>query len=181
MKRKIAVILGSMAAVGIVLGALIVLRFMLYGGGGSEWPDYFSADQLVNDSDGITIARYLDETTYVVPIVSAADGLPHGSVTEIVRRFGVIESLKGEIRDGETIYVGYPTTAPLWSDINSCTVSGHQFTCSYDLSYTPVGSILSEVSIAVFPLDGEYGGGDYGGEGKRGRRLIISIGPFEFQ
>ena len=105
MKRKLGVIFGSMAVVGVVVGALIVLRFMPYGGQSGEWPDYFSADQLVNDSDRIIIARYLDETSYVVPAISAADGLPHGSVTEIVRRFEVIESLKGAIKGGETTYV----------------------------------------------------------------------------
>ena len=51
------------------------------------------------------IARYLDETPYVVPVISAADGLPDGSVTEIVRCFEVIESLKGEVKGGETTYV----------------------------------------------------------------------------
>ena len=94
-----------MAVVGVVLGTLIVLRLMPYGGESGEWGDYFSADQLVNDSDRIIVARYLDETSYVVPTISAADGLPHGSVTEIVRHFQVIESLKGETRGETTTYV----------------------------------------------------------------------------
>ena len=105
MKHKVVVILGSVGVAGVVLGALTVLRFMPYGGDSGEWPDYFSADQLINDSDRVVIARYLDETPYVVPVISAADGLPHGSVTEVVRRFEVIESLKGEVEVGETTYV----------------------------------------------------------------------------
>ena len=64
-----------------------------------------SADRLVNASDRIIVARYLDGTPHVIPVTSTADGLPLGSVTEIIRSFKAIESLKGETQADETIYI----------------------------------------------------------------------------
>ena len=104
MRHKMAVALASLVAVGVVLGVvgvLVVPQFMSFGGSSAEWPDYMSAERLVNDSDRIVIARFLDETPYEIPRYTA-DGLPSGSITEVYRLFKVIESLKGDTEPGET-------------------------------------------------------------------------------
>lgn len=156
----------------------------------AEWPYFWGAAEVNHKGwpvtrrdieDISTLPRFIVCTEPVVPTVGGLTVSRSGNTMTAKWTFepGCVSVSLSDVRFGvEWRFLGYPTTAPLWSD--SCTVNGHRFTCSYDLSYMPRGSILSEVSMAVFPLDGEYGGGNYGGEGKRGRRLTVSIGPFEF-
>ena len=70
-----------------------------------SWPDYEQASSLIQHSDQIIIAVYLDETVHMIPAISPVDGEAHGSVTEIYRRFKVEDPLKGHGKKGETIHI----------------------------------------------------------------------------
>ena len=61
----------------------------------------------------------------------------------------------------------------------SCVTRGHEVTCSYDFGFLS-DSVFHTFEIFVTPKDREYGGNNYGGEGKTGRRHTLAIGPFEF-
>ena len=63
--------------------------------------------------------------------------------------------------------------------VTSCVTRGHEVTCSYDFGFLS-GSVFHTFEIFVTPKDREYGGNNYGGEGKTGRRHTLAIGPFEF-
>ena len=63
--------------------------------------------------------------------------------------------------------------------VTSCVTRGHEVTCSYDFGFLS-GSVFHTFEIFVIPKDSEYGGDNYGGGGKKGRRQTLSIGPFEF-
>ena len=63
--------------------------------------------------------------------------------------------------------------------VTSCVTRGHEVTCSYDFGFLS-GSVFHTFEIFVSPRDREYGGENYGSEGRKGRRQTLSIGPFEF-
>ena len=70
----------------------------------SLWNDYVRAAPLVEQSDRIVLAEYLDSTTHEIPEVSPVDGVAHRSVTEEYRRFRVSDSLKGSAEADEVVY-----------------------------------------------------------------------------
>ena len=70
-----------------------------------SWQDYRDADSLLAASERIVVATYLDETVHEIPTVTADDGEVLGSVTEIYRRFRIDETLKGDARAGDDLYV----------------------------------------------------------------------------
>ena len=109
MKLTLFVFFGAVVVAGLVFGVLIAPNFIPSGGSEDDWADYTSADALVNDSDRIIIARYLDESLHVKPEISAATGEEHGSVSHLFRRFEVVESLKGSATIGETTFVAFTT------------------------------------------------------------------------
>ncbi len=63
--------------------------------------------------------------------------------------------------------------------VTSCVTRGHGVTCSYDFGFLS-NSVIHTIEVFVTPNDKEYGGDNYGGRGKNGRRQTMSIGPFEF-
>ena len=63
--------------------------------------------------------------------------------------------------------------------VTSCVTWGLEVTCSYDFGFLS-NSVIHTIEVFVTPNDKEYGGDNYGGRGKNGRRQTMSIGPFEF-
>ena len=62
----------------------------------------------------------------------------------------------------------------------TCAERGYEVTCSYDFRNMSPGTRIDSIDIYVTPRDKEYGGINYGGEGKTGRRHTLAVGPFEF-
>lgn len=109
MNHRIVVLFGVTLIAGLVFGVLVAHRFMSTEDSAGLWRDYTSAESLVDASDRIIRARYLDESLHVKPEISAATGQEHGSVSHLFRRFKVVESLKGDATIGEDTYVAFTT------------------------------------------------------------------------
>ena len=105
MKSKIAIGLVLSVCLGLLFGVLLLPRLNQPSDALGLWNDYVRAAPLVEQSDRIVVAEYLDSTTYEIPEVSPVDGEAHRSVTEEYRRFRVSESLKGSVDAEEVIHV----------------------------------------------------------------------------
>ena len=70
-----------------------------------SWRDYRDAHSLLAASERIVLATYLEEKSLELPTVISDDGDVIGSVTEIFRRFRVMEPLKGDAQTGDIQYV----------------------------------------------------------------------------
>ena len=106
MKRWIALwiaLLGVLMVGGGAVG-LFGLGLLPQSGSSGDWPDFITAARLVNASGRIVVARYEGEATHMIDVLSTA-GEKHGSVSEIYRKFTVVESLKGDVAAGETTHV----------------------------------------------------------------------------
>ena len=75
---------------------------------------------------------------------------------------------------------GYVPLQAVLNNYSSCVESGYEVTCSYDFKNMSPGTRIDAIDIFVILRDKEYGGINYGGEGKTGRRHTLAIGPFEF-
>ena len=104
MKGTIAIGLALSVCLGLLVGALLLPSTNRPSHSLSLWNDYVRAAPLVEQSDRIVLAEYLDSTTYEIPEVSPVDGVTHRSVTEEYRRFRVSESLKGSAEADEVVY-----------------------------------------------------------------------------
>ena len=104
MKGKIAIGLALSVCLGLLVGALLLPSMNRPSHSLSLWNDYVRAAPLVEQSDRIVLAEYLDSTTHEIPEVSPVDGVAHRSVTEEYRRFRVSESLKGSAEADEVVY-----------------------------------------------------------------------------
>ena len=104
MKGTIAIGLVLSVCLGLLVGALLLPSMNRPSHSLSLWNDYVRAAPLVEQSDRIVLAEYLDSTTYEIPEVSPVDGVTHRSVTEEYRRFRVSESLKGSAEADEVVY-----------------------------------------------------------------------------
>ena len=104
MKGKIAIGLALSVCLGLLVGALLLPSMNRPSHSLSLWNDYVRAAPLVEQSDRIVLAEYLDSTTHEISEVSPVDGVAHRSVTEEYRRFRVSESLKGSAEAGEVVY-----------------------------------------------------------------------------
>ena len=133
-------------------------------------------------SDINTRGRFIVCAEPVVPTVRGLTASKSGNTTTATWTFvpGCVATTPSDV----VFHVEWDLPAFGWnitftSDINTCTTSGNQFTCSYQFLLPP-GTMTSKVSIYGIPKDREYGGYDYGGEGKKGSRQSFSVGPFEF-
>ena len=104
MKGKIAIGLALSVCLGLLVGALLLPSMNRPSHSLSLWNDYVRAAPLVEQSDRIVLAEYLDSTTHEISEVSPVDGVAHRSVTEEYRRFRVSESLKGSAEADEVVY-----------------------------------------------------------------------------
>ena len=125
MKKKPLVIFGIVAFVGIILGLSFVPSSMIpfttvghgspYTGSGSA-RDYVEADTLVQKSDRIIVAKFLEEKSHVVDR-TAYDGTVLGDITLVVQKFRNIEALKGDTTtDDMTFVVSEAADSLDWGD-----------------------------------------------------------------
>ena len=105
MKLKLIIGLGLSICLGSLFGVWVIPRLNQPSLPTALWNDYVQARPLVDDSELILIGTYLDSTVHEIPEISPVDGKAHHSVTEVYRRFKVVESLKGDDRAEETIHV----------------------------------------------------------------------------
>ena len=105
MKGKLIALLGVALALGIVAGVVVVPSMMSGGGTVASWLIHVQADTLVEGSDRILVARFVDDRTETIDKGTAADGTLTGSVTERFRRFTVMEVLKGPGTVGDEVYL----------------------------------------------------------------------------
>lgn len=68
-----------------------------------DWPAFFDVLSLVQASDVVVIAEMTDETTETV--VAPEDGSTTTTITEIVREFEVLETLKSDLQPGDHVFV----------------------------------------------------------------------------
>ncbi len=98
------------ACVLVVTGAaiwIVVNPFMIgLGGTHKDWFVHVTAENLVEHSEQIVLARYADEADYEIPDPSRDPAVVQ-SHTDVYRRFEVVESLKGDFEPGDSIYVGW--------------------------------------------------------------------------
>lgn len=106
MNKRLIATLGALVVIGVTVGVLSVNLIPQFGGNSeAEWADITTGRQLLSESDRILVAKYVDETTHIIPSISPVTGENTGSVTELYRRFKVVESMKGGGAEGDTIYV----------------------------------------------------------------------------
>ena len=72
-----------------------------------------SAEELVNNSERIVLAKYLGGRTHVIDRKNAYDGTVLGDITLLVRTFENIEPLKGDAGSGDLTYVAVETAFTL--------------------------------------------------------------------
>ena len=95
------------AAVVIVAGLGMVIRWAGMSGRHSDWWVHVEAETLVRFSDHIVIARYVDETVYELPDTLTASETSRPSSVDVYRRFEVVETLKGSFTPGDVAYVAW--------------------------------------------------------------------------
>ena len=84
--------------------------FVVAGLGGThihkDWFVYVTAEDLVEHSEVIVLARYIDEALHEIPDPSRDPTIVQ-SHRDVYRRFEVVESLKGDFQPGDSVYVGW--------------------------------------------------------------------------
>ncbi len=95
------------ALVALAPTLLALTNCMGLRGSHKDWFVAVDAGSLVQFSDHIVIARYLDEAFYKTP--NSPDSHPNSTASfiEVYRRFEVAEVLKGDFRNGDTVMVGW--------------------------------------------------------------------------
>ena len=90
MKGKIAIGLALSVCLGLLVGALLLPSMNRPSHSLILWNDYVRAAPLVEQSDRIVLAEYLDSMTYEIPEASPVDG--------VAQRFGDggVPALQGE-------------------------------------------------------------------------------------
>lgn len=97
-----------LAAIGGAFWILINPSLTGLGGVHRDWIVHVTAENLVELSQQIVLARYLDEAVYEIPAHSREYDAVQ-SHTDVLRRFEVVESLKGSFEPGDNIYVSWIT------------------------------------------------------------------------
>ena len=101
----IALIIVCMMGAG-VAGMCWALEPLGFRGIHKDWLVQTEAATLVQFSDHILIARFLDETTYETPNSPYSHPNSPTSFVDLHRRFEVVESLKGDFGAGDIAHVG---------------------------------------------------------------------------
>ena len=115
MLKKILIVFSTVSVVGVIFGITVVPRLMPLFSGSSGHAgshlDYIDAETLVQKSERIVVAKYLDEKSHVVDKTNAYDGAVLGNITLIVQRFENIESLKGDAPVADMTFVALVDSA----------------------------------------------------------------------
>ena len=105
MKNKIIALFAVAGVMGILAGLVVVPQMMWGGGSHGSWLIHIEAETLVESSDRIVVATYVDGRTESISKGDDAEGNSKGSITERFRRFTIVEVLKGEGASGDTLHV----------------------------------------------------------------------------
>ena len=109
MLKKLFIVFSMVSVVGVIFGIAVIPRLMPFLSGSSGHAgshlDYVDAETLVQRSERILIAKYLNEKSHVVDKTNAYDGTVLGDITLIVQRFQNIEVLKGDAPVGDMTFV----------------------------------------------------------------------------
>ena len=97
-----------LAAIGAAVWIVINPSLTGLGGTHKDWIVHVTAENLVELSQQIVLARYVDEAVYEIPAHSREYDVVQ-SHTDVLRRFEVVESFKGSFEPGDNIYVGWNT------------------------------------------------------------------------
>ena len=118
--RKAITISAIVVVFSLTIGAFL-LGFNPFTQSSGDYRSYGDAESLVNSSDRIVFVKYLGGKTHVIDRKNAHDGTMLGDITLLVRRFEIIESLKGDAGAGEITYVAVETADSLfgWKMANS--------------------------------------------------------------
>ncbi len=95
-----------LAAIGAVVWLVINPELSGLGGTHKDWFVHVTAENLVEYSEQIVLARYVDEAVHEIPN-PRRDPAVVQSHTDVYRRFEVVESLKGDFEPDDDVYVGW--------------------------------------------------------------------------
>ena len=153
---------------------------------------YFWGTAIVNDKGWPVTTRDIRHTEglprFIVcrePVVPTVSGLTVTRLGDIITANWTFEPGCVPVTLADVTFEvkwGIGRLVPAQSAIDratSCVTRGHEVTCSYDFGFLS-DSVFHTFEIFVTPKDREYGGDNYGGRDKKGRRQTLSIGPFEF-
>ena len=133
----------------------------------------------VRHIDGLP--RFIVCSEPVVPTVSGLTASLAGNTITATWTLeqGCVGTTLADVSFDVTWFSGSHQLPTITSNVNTCAATGNEITCSYIFDLPPAEAV-TKVSISVVPLNREYGGDNYGGEGKRGRRYTVDVGPLEF-
>ncbi len=133
----------------------------------------------VRHIDGLP--RFIVCSEPVVPTVSGLTVSQSGNAITATWTLeqGCVGTTLADVSFDVTWFSGSHQLPTITSNVNTCAATGNEITCSYIFDLPPAEAV-TKVSISVVPLNREYGGDNYGGEGKRGRRYTVDVGPLEF-
>jgi len=95
-----------LAAIGAAVWIVINPSLTGLGGAHRDWIVHVTAENVVELSQQIVLARYVDEAIYEIPAHSREYDEVQ-SHTDVLRLFYVVESFKGDFKPGDSIYVGW--------------------------------------------------------------------------
>ena len=87
-------------------GAVVWMVIIGLGGEHKDWFVHVTAENLVEYSQQIVLARYVDEAVHEIPDPSRDPAVVQSHI-DVYRRFEVVESLKGEFEPSDNVYVGW--------------------------------------------------------------------------
>ena len=108
MKNKLIALLIIAGIAGTIAGFCVISSLVGLSGSVNDWFVHVQAGTLVNGSERIVVARFLDELTHEIPLPPTADSYSAVSVAQLHRRFEVVEPLKGNTRPGDAFHVVWP-------------------------------------------------------------------------
>lgn len=104
--RSVIITLLVFVAIGAAIWFLINPSLTGLGGTHKDWIVHVRAENLVELSQQIVLARYLDEAVYEIANASREYDAAQ-SHTDVFRRFEVVKSLKGDFAPGDDIFVAW--------------------------------------------------------------------------
>ena len=105
MRNKILIVFGSVFALGLILGVVIVRGINPFYGSIGTYLDYVDGEDLVRNSQRIVVAEYGGGTSHEVDMKNAYDDTVIGKTKLTVHQFKDTEILKGSVVSGGITYV----------------------------------------------------------------------------
>jgi hypothetical protein len=101
---------GLLVAVSLVAGGVLAIVLLLQTGpivgqDSGDWPDYFTANDLVKASDLIVVAQFVDEVEERVEVESPVTENSGVFREDVIRTYRVLEIIKGDVPKDADIQV----------------------------------------------------------------------------